>query len=157
MGAVACVGEPGALDIPLFVVALVVMTVIIAALTVLAWTVQLLVFKPHAAGRSRWASVLLIAAAITSLVLGAIDVLVLPAYWPMFEKFGVELPDPTLILFSARHVLWLPALLLLLTRQAANRRFGHVRFAAAFLIGEIIVLALILWAFYLPIFKLGCM
>ena len=41
--------------------------------------------------------------------------------------------------------------------RAANRRFGHVRYAAAFLIGEIIVLALILWAFYLPIFKLGCM
>ncbi len=140
----------------MFAVAFIAIVVTIAVLTFIVWTVQKIFFSDSVAGRGRWFSAFLASAVITSLFLGSIGTFAVPAYSNLFATFGVELHTPTKFLVSARHALWLPAVLLLLSPRLPNRRFHNTRFLATFLVGESFLLLLVLWAIYLPIVVIGC-
>jgi type II secretory pathway component PulF len=140
----------------MFAVAFIVLAAAIAVLTLAAWMAQKFFFNDTAPRRSRWPSTLLASTVITSLILGSIGTFALPAFSNLFTSFGVELNTPTKVLLSARHALWLPAALLLLSLRISNRRFYNTRFLATFQICESFLLLLVLWALYSAVDVTSC-
>lgn len=78
----------------------------------------------------------------------------IPAFDKLFASFGADLPMPTRLLLSGRYLLVLPLVIAggLVYRWRFNSR--QERYSSYLLAGEALLLVLVQWALYLPIFRM---
>jgi hypothetical protein len=130
------------------ITAAIAVTVFVAALTLAVWLVRwLLALKFSLPG---------VVSVLLGIALGLIGTFVLSAFQEVFEAFGADLPTLTAWAFDFRYFLWTPLLLTAiwqrLSRPGASRHRGHLIGLAA----QTMLLSLVHYAMYSPIFRIGC-
>lgn len=134
-------------QVPLFAVAFVAVASTVAVLAGIVWLVM------HAFSKcgSQNIGVALIGSVILGIALALVGVFALPHFEGAYSQMGVELPGHTQAVVSLRYALLVP---LLFVGVTAARSAGATATYSRFLIAESILLALVLWSIYAPIFKL---
>jgi len=151
--AFACIREEGSFAPPIFVIVYGIIMLAVAVLTLVVWAIKRIFF-----GHSDLFLVFLVAASLLALVLGVLGTFVVPMFEPIYANFGADIPLPTKTLFSARHLLWLPAIVVLAlwhTTKNRTNKTRETRYFAIALFVEANLLALVWAALYTGIFKLG--
>jgi hypothetical protein len=138
-------------NVPIFWVIFAVLVGLVSLVACVVWLIRRRFFREFSLFKP-----LLGATGLLALLLGVIGSFVVPAFETVFTSFGGELPVQTKILVDARHLLWLPALLLLCLWCASKNWKNRIRYFAASLLVEIMLLLLVIQSLYSPIFVLGC-
>jgi type IV pilus assembly protein PilC len=122
------------------------------ALAVMALIAKLLLFR-----RKENFSVFALASVLLGLALGLIGAFVVPAFEQVFTSFGASLPAPTKFVLAFRHFLWMPLLLIALSwLPARTRRARARRHDLACFLAQALLLCLVFWGLYAPIFNSSC-
>lgn len=147
----ACDWEPGFERslMPMFVAAFIV--VLLAVLVLAALLRGGLHFL---AGKGAGLSFLALVGVVLAAGLCLLGVLVLPHFQAVFADMGVDLPAHTALLMSFRYLLVLPLAWLVLRMVQGSFAAADRRQHGRFLLFELVLLALVLWSAYAPIFKL---
>lgn len=97
-----------------------------------------------------------------SVCLGLVGSYVLPRFELVYASFGAELPSPTALLVRLGNWLWLASVIAFALwggwRQSRSRNSSVKRVAIGFVvlgIADGLVLVGVIWALYLPIYKLA--
>lgn len=102
------------------------------------------------------------AATLLAFCLGIIGTFVVPVFADVFDSFGADLAAPTALLFAGRHWLWLSTLvaacmwviwLIYSSRYEWRGRF--ILGFSLFGIFNLSLMAALIWALYLPIFRMS--
>ena len=100
-----------------------------------------------------WALVLALAPALLTALLATVAV---PAFIETYRNFGADLPMPTHLLVKWYGAAWLwPLVVIGVFVQARTHRFGAVIVSMVAVVGSGLVAAGVVWALYLPMFKLA--
>ena len=150
--AFACVSEEGSFNPPIFIIAFAIMVMLVSVLTFVAWAIRKIFFPNYSLFLP-----IIVATGLLAILLGITDFFVIPKFESIFVSFGADLPIPTMVLFSIRHFLWLPTLLVIVLWHSSKNWQNRARYLVAALFAETNLLLLVLAALYAPIFKLGCM
>ncbi|MDR0275036.1 MAG: hypothetical protein LBI48_06805 [Burkholderiaceae bacterium] len=127
-------------------------TVMVAAaiLTAIVWGIKLAFFRQAASF-----PVSALMSIIFGIVIGLVGTFMAPAFDQVFESFGAYLPMPTKLVINFRYLLWTPLFLIAVSWRSLRLNPARRRYYVAALLSEMILLAMILAALYMPIFKLG--
>jgi len=125
--------------------------IVAAALAVTAWVVKLLLFR-----RKEGFSALALASALLGIALGLIGTLVVPAFENAFAPFGDNLPALTKLALNFRYLLWAPLLLIALSWWPLRAHKARARYYLACFLAQTLLLCLVFWALYAPIFNVSC-
>jgi hypothetical protein len=128
------------------ILGLTIATVLIGIIQAVKW-----LFFPQATGFSVFA----LTSVLLGIILGLLGTFVVPNFKVVFESFGADLPTLTKLVLDFRYFLWAPLFLIAISWQLlrAHKARG-IYYQVCFLV-ETLLLCLVLWALYYPIFKLS--
>jgi type II secretory pathway component PulF len=106
-------------------------------------------------GQRTAAIILALVAMLFGIVPGVIGIFVIPSFQTVFQSFGSDLPALTKLVINIRYFLWLPSPLVPILWWPLRSSMARIYCYSIILACEVISISLIIYATYLPIFKLG--
>lgn len=122
---------------------------VVAIVTVIVWFGMRLLVKSKPGITATF-----VAAAVLAIVLALAGLYALPRFQTFYNGICVELPVHTQALVSMRYVLMLPLLCIGVISVSRSNEVTDSAFYLRFLAAESVLIVLVLWSMYAPIFNL---